>query len=432
MTENNLDVLKQIQANVKNLLLGNTQRLKFEEKFASLTKFMTKKKPEKIVYYYMQIKDFLYNYTFRKELNTLNDFNDIINYFNTLNNANSFPKLISVFGGSAAIKDRLTLSLYNLFDIINENTLSEQKLYFVNYPSINENLFRVAHLVKSIEIKENNGKPKKHELNLLFIPEIDWFPQNDEISKEDYLARLLIKTFNQFLLANSRLVIIIKSEGELIDNQQKLTELTTLYDMTSLQEDLENKVLFINCISNYYDETKQINITYQESEFPNFTLSLNESLELQSTNLLCVKEFALEKGLSNTEGQKHFGNLLLQHRNIIVPNQLKNPEEYGRLDFIRTNCLCNVYSNEHNEFVIIIETPGEKENYNCISEIHYVESYKCSFLLVYISFNKKYIISEKVKFKLEERYKNSGKIKDLFSRDIKQNKGLTIIEFKLK
>ena len=195
--------------------------------------------------------------------------------------------MITIFGGSAQLKDRFTLSLYNLFNIKDESSLSDPDKYFVNVPPINENLFRAAEL----------SDKEKDEYNIMFIPEINYFPKGNPKSKEEFQTKLLINNLNQFLLIYSEVIIILKTEGLMKDNEQKTKELLSLYNLNNVNSlNFRDKIMFINCVSNFYiDQKGIINMTYQESAFPNFSLSLDESLELQSTNLLCVQNYIIEK-----------------------------------------------------------------------------------------------------------------------------------------
>lgn len=420
MTQNNLEFLEQLYLKLSQFILGDNELVTLKNTINELKNNAYKSKKDIVITKYMEIKDLIYNYQFRKEVNEEKDILEIINYFEYFMNKYSFPKLISVFGCPAQIKDRFTLSLYNLFKISDESNISSLDKIFVNVPLIQENLFRVAHLDKII---------RGQRLNLLFIPELDYFPKIKKDSNEECITRILIKILNQFLLLNSTLIIVLKGEGYLHDNEQKLFELFSSYDLDNIGQLVYDKILFINCISNFYNEKTEINMTYRQGKFPNFTLSLNESLELQGTNFLCVKDYIIEKG-TNESTNSAFSPFLQMQLESITKRQMKRPKAYGLFDLVKSNCLYNIYSDNKKEIIIVIETPGDYGNDNFKSRLEYIESFPDSFVYIYIElYNKKYIINEKIKFEVIGSNREITKIDSEFKKSISHYKGLTTMSF---
>ena len=420
----NPQLQKIIERELSQFLLGDKQKKTLFDKLGKFLYNCRKQKKSEMTSYFMKMREYFYNYQFRKEINTEKDINKIKNYFSKFEGRSYQqypPKLITIFGGSAQLKDRLILSLYNLFDIKDENSLSDPNKYFVNVPPINENLFRVAEL----------NKKDKDKYNILFIPEINYFPKGDPKSKEEYKTKILINNLNQFLLLYSELIIVLKPEGVMKDNEQKMNELLAMYNMNFNDHyDFKSRILFINCLSNFYNEQKgTINMTYQESAFPNFSLSLDESLELQSINLLCVQNYIIEKVEENQlKGVPYKDNYDFHYS--YLQQQLSHPERFIEFDYCTSNCVYDVYYENKKEFSIIVDTPGEQPNKEFTCHIEYENAYAYNILHVYITLhNGTYKIYEKIPFELPH---NTNEVDKVLSHNIKFEEGLTIITFTKK
>lgn len=420
---------KILEAEFSKFLLGDKQKENIFDKLGKFIKHSKKKSDKYITSYYMKMREYFYNYQYRKTIQNEKDIKFITNYFQKFEHKNYYqcpPKIITIFGGSAQLKDRFTLSLNNLFDIENEDSISDPNKYFVNVPPINENLFRVAELTT---------KDKNNKFTILFIPEINYFPKGDPKSKEEFKTKLLINNLNQFLLLYSEVIIILKTEGLMKDNEQKMNELLSMYNMNFNNNNIEtfkDKILFINCLSNFYIEQKgTINMTYQESTFPNFSLSLDESLELQSINLLCVKNYVIEKIEANKEKVRPFKDLY-NIRYLFFQEQLNNYERFIEFDYCTSNCVYDVYYLDKKEFSIIVDTPGELPDKEIYYHIEYESSDVYNIIYIYLQlYSGRYKVYEIIPFELPHDT-NTKDVDKILSHDIKFEEGLTIVTFKKK
>ena len=418
-----------LETELSKFLLGDIQKETIFDKLGKFIKYSKKRSDKYITSYYMKMREYFYNYQYRKAIQNEKDIKIITDYFHKFDHKNYYqcpPKIITIFGGSAQLKDRFTLSLNNLFDIKDEDSLSDPNKYFVNVPPINENLFRVAELTT---------KDKKNKFTILFIPEINYFPKGNPKSKEEFKTKLLINNLNQFLLLFSEVIIILKTEGLMKDNEQKMNELLSMYNMNfndSNTTALKDKILFINCLSNFYIEQKgTINMTYQESTFPNFSLSLDESLELQSTNLLCVKNYVLEKIEEDQEKVRPLKDLYMI-RYSCLQEQLNNCERFIEFDYCTSNCVYDVYYLNKNEFSILVDTPGELPDKEINYHIEYESSDSYNILYVYLQlYSGRYKVYEKIPFDLPHGTKTKD-VEKILSHDVKFEEGLTIVTFRKK